>query len=249
MNRISFEKKAAKKYMLKTIKSDCACLVDITPNNVAMVEAMIQNDSAYLNAANSQLGTDKNGNVGSTAYCMCQLKNYINNKETDKKLYKKIISDAVIAVDRDNSTHLNADGIGRKQITKRIFKLSPEQLIHYLKAPKETNYKLFKIISKKTTNTSKPRENKSFASKFCHYACFYLFEGEKEQDNYSIYDSVLKNVLPTYAEYYSININKNDLEDYITYSDIIERILKKTGNKISKNGFDHLLWYYHKGRI
>lgn len=76
-----------------------------------------------------------------------------------------------------------------------------------------------------------------------------MFEGEKEQDNYSIYDSVLKNVLPTYAEYYSININKNDLEDYITYSDIIERILKKTGNKISKNGFDHLLWYYHKGRI
>lgn len=149
MNRISFEKKAAKKYMLKTIKSDCACLVNITPNNVAMVEAMIQNDSAYLNAANSQLGPDKNGNVGSTAYCMCQLKNYINNKETDKKLYKKIISDAVIAVDRDNSTHLNADGIGRKQITKRIFKLSPEQLIYYLKAPKETNYKLFKIISKK----------------------------------------------------------------------------------------------------
>ena len=45
-----------------------------------------------------------------------------------------------------------------------------------------------------------------------------------------------------------IKITKKDLEDYAKYSEIIEKILEMSGNNISKNGFDHLLWYYFKGR-
>ena len=100
----------------------------------------------------------------------------------------------------------------------------------------------------------KPRENTSFASKFCHYACFYVFEGEKEQDNFSIYDDVLETVLPQYWAFFDVgNLTKHSGKfDYKEYSDVIDEIRGKSSRKgytISRNGFDHLLWYYHKGRL
>lgn len=247
MNKIGNELEIAKKYMLTTIETKG--LVEITQDNVVRVEAMIQNDAAYLNSGNKEYGPDKNGKGGSTAYWMCQLRDYIKKNMTDRKTYKNIIANAVIAVDRDNSTHLNADGVGRDEITERICKIPLEKLQHYLQDPHGTKYKLVEIIARKTSASIRPRENKSFASKFCHYACFYLFEGKKEQDNYSIYDSILKNALPLYIDYYGIDVKKQELEDYAVYSETIEKIIKKAGNKISKNGFDHLLWYYYKGRI
>ena len=247
MNKIKKELDRARRYMLTTIKQ--TQLVEITKDNVARVEAMIQNDAAYLNSGNKQFGPDKNGKGGSTAYWMCQLRDYIKSKSTNKTEYKKIITNAVIAVDRDNSTHLNADGVGRQEITDRICKISVEALINYLKKPQDTKYKLVQIIAEKTKAKVRARENKSFGSKFCHYACFYLFEGQKEQDNYSIYDSILKKALPLYANYYNIQFDKNDLENYAKYSEIIEKVIKESKSQISKNGFDHLLWYYFKGRL
>ena len=249
MTKIQKESKHAKRYMLKTIKK--TNLVALTQDNVARVEAMIQNDAAYLNAVNKNYEPDKNGEGGSTAFWMCTLEKYINNKDRTSWPYKHIIEQAIRAVDRDNSTHLNADGVGRDEITHRICSLSLKKLIDYLERPHDTEYKLFEIIAEKTNPTDKkykPRTNKSFASKFCHYTCFYLFEGKPEQDNYSIYDSVVKEALPLYAKYYNINIKESNLEDYIDYSKIIEKILETSGNNISKNGFDHLLWYYFKGR-
>lgn len=234
--------------MLKTIKK--TNLVALTQDNVARVEAMIQNDAAYLNAVNKNT-QPKNGKGGSTAFWMCALEKYINNKDRKSWSYKQIIEQAIRAVDRDNSTHLNADGVGRDEITNRICSLSLEDLTDYLQRPHDTKYKLFETIAQKTHPTDKkykPRTNKSFASKFCHYACFYLFEDKPEQDNYSIYDSVVKEALPLYAEYYNMNIKEYNLEDYVDYSKIIEKILEMSGNNISKNGFDHLLWYYFKGR-
>lgn len=242
MNKICHELHLAKHYMLKPIKN--TELVALTLDNVAKVEAMIKNDAAYLNSGN--INFSEKG--GSTAYCMCALRNYINSDSKDTNRYREIIFNAVCAVDRDNSTHLNADGVGRDEITNRICSIQLKDLINYLKRPHETEYALVKIIADKTSATKRARENKSFASKFCHYACFYLFEGQNEQDNYSIYDSILKNALPYYAEYYKIKITKKDLEDYAKYSEIIEKILEMSGNNISKNGFDHLLWYYFKGR-
>lgn len=254
MNKICEELNMAKQYMLETIEG--TKLVALTKDNVARVEAMIQNDAAYLNTCDRNFGPDKNGNGGSTAYWMCQLKNYITNKEQNIEHYKAIIANAVSAVDRENSTHLNADANkrmgyngGREEVTNRICEIPVQKLIEYLKDPQGTKYELVNKIAEKTRAPKRPRENKSFASKFCHYACFYLFENELEQDNYSIYDSILKKALPCYAKHYKILLDKNDLEDYVTYSQIIDKILQKTGNQISRNGFDHLLWYYFKGRI
>ena len=75
MNKIGNELEIAKKYMLMTIETKA--LVEITQDNVARVEAMIQNDAAYLNSGNKEYGPDKNGKGGSTAYWMCQLRDYI----------------------------------------------------------------------------------------------------------------------------------------------------------------------------
>ena len=89
-----------------------------------------------------------------------------------------------------------------------------------------------------------------------------LFKNEKEADNFSIYDSILKNYLPLYYKYYVENnekyeefknmLKKDDTdrffyETYLGYIDeIINNIEKKYGEKISRNGLDHLIWYYHK---
>ena len=155
-------------------------------------------------------------------------------------------------MDRENSTHLNADGVGRDTISKRIYnEYESGRLFELLKNPGK-EYSLFKIIEKKTEPTDKTkngRVNTSFASKFCHYAAFFIFEDKKEQDNYSIWDSVLRRTIPIYLEKYKLETEKYNLKDYVSYQKAIDDIRNAADEKVSRNGFDHLLWYFHKGRI
>ena len=177
---------------------------------------------------------------------MCQLKEAVNNNQNRNEGYKYIIREAVCAVDRENSTHLNADSVGREEITDRIYNLTKGELKNKLKM---ADIGLINFIAAKTTpgeENKKARTNISFASKFCHYACFYLFEGEPEQDNFSISDNVLRENIPYYAQYYDVQIK--DLLEYADYRRVVDEIIRKSKSDISRNGFDHLLWYYHKGR-
>lgn len=178
-----------------------------------------------------------------------------NNEKTTDEDYRKVISNAVEAVDRDNTTHLNADKVGRKQISDRLCNISREKLKEYLANPKGADYKLIEIISKETDSINKPRRNISFASKFCHYAAFYLFEGQEQQDNFSIYDEVLRKAMKKYIEFYNIKADLSSItgekkvEGYIAYQNAVDAVIEKAENRISRNGFDHLVWYYYKGRI
>ena len=61
-------------------------------------------------------------------------------------------------------------------------------------------------------------------------------------------EEILKTVLPLYLGYYKI-AQKYDLSDYKDYRQAVDSIREASGIEISRNGFDHLLWYYHKGRI
>jgi len=69
-----------------------------------------------------------------------------------------------------------------------------------------------------------------------------------------IYDNILKNNLPKYIQrYLDVDIKKeqyeNNYNQYIKYIDDIRNKAEKLyGKRISRNGFDHLLWYYHKGK-
>lgn len=248
MNKIQCEQKRSKKYLLAEMKnSKCGRpLVKLTKDNVARVEAMIANDSDYLKER--EILPPKGKYNGSNAYWIMKLKEDLDNKRTafpDKEIVEKVVS----AIDRSNSTHLNADGKGREKITERICKFSKRDLIECLKNPDGTKLKLLQEIAKKTRG-EKGRKNLSFASKFCQEVCFHLFKGTEYQDNYSKYDAIVRNCIPLYAAYYGIECEKKKLEgNYEYYRTMIDTIIKKSGGKISRNGFDHLLWYYFKGRL
>ena len=253
MNLIQEELKNAESKMLSTIPE--TDLVALSQENVAIVEAMIQNDSAYLKSSDKEAAPNDKYR-GSTAFWMMRLKEVLINRiPANEEEYHDILAGTIEAVDRENSTHLNADGIGREEILKRLIQIDQAKLVEYLKDPDGTNLWLINYIAAPTHPTGysqrgtpyRARTNVSFASKFCHYACFYLFEGEEEQDNYSIYDYVLKKVLPRYIAYYGLR--DWNLDDYADYRKAVNDIIAAANARISRNGFDHLLWYYFKGRI
>ncbi len=247
MNTISEEKELSKRYYLSRVnKSDDSSLIKLSKGNVARVEAMIHFNSSYTKTF------DKNA-VDSSAHYFMELNDVlINKKKISNDDYRVLIKNVVKALDRENSTHLNSDRTGIDTMTDRICRIKKADLVRYLKNPVETNYKLLHTLAEKTTPAKKSknnaklvgRRNPSFASKFCHYACFFLFDGKKEQDNYSIYDSVIRKALPQYMEYYKVA--DRNLNDYIEYQRTIDEIIKKSKSGISRNGFDHLLWYCYK---
>ena len=259
MGLISNELKESEKYMLKDEKIDnhfnSYSIVKLTLDNVAKVEAMINTDSNYKNAEDDTLGMicSKNGKikyVGSSSYWLRQLKEVIECKKIKSSqgyVYSEIIKNLIIAIDNENSTHLNSDGCGRVAVTNRILKVK-NKLKEYLGKP---NYKLIDIIGSPTEIGEK--NHFSFATKFCHYSCLYLFKGKKEEDNFSVYDSVVRDALPKYIKRYlnedvKVSEYENNYYEFIKYIDKIRQKAKQEyGKKISRRGFDHLIWYYHKG--
>ena len=238
--KIQEEKELSLRYELSRY-SKTKDLVELTVENVARVEFMIRNNSRYAGQNNK-----------STTIWLKKFANALKGEHTQED-YRKIVFEVVSGIDRTNSTHINADGVGREELTERIVKIDKNLLFQYLKSPEKDNYKLIEILSEKTHSApANPnmhaRRNYSFATKFCHYAAFYLFEDEVEQDNFSIYDNVVAKKIDKYAECYKIE-NPNDIGcNYKSFITLVDAIIKKSGNKISRNGFDHLLWYMNKTR-
>ncbi len=253
-NTIQKELVLAKSKMIEEVIFRDKTLAKLTRDNVAIVEAMIRNDSAYIHSTdvNAAPTYNRKGEIkygGSSAYWMTQLKTAVLGDGSDSVYsFEDIIKGAVESVDRENSTHLNADKCGRQEITQRLYSFDSAELVECLKDPDHDDMKLIREISRITSAQQRARTNPSFASKFCHYACFYVFEGTEYQDNYSIYDGILKAVLPMYLGYFRIE-QEYDLSDYRDYRMAVDAIRKASGIEISRNGFDHLLWYYHKGRL
>lgn len=243
--KIIAEHKASFKYDLERIANANEPLVKLTRDNVARVESMIRHDSDYSNSANTD--SDR-----SSAFWLNKLAGILlKEAKVSKEEYHTILLQCVTLIDRENSTHLNADGVGRIELTRRIEELDKRTLLRYLREPQRDKYKLVEILTEKThpkEERMKPRQNLSFASKFCHYACMYIFKGVEEQDNFSIYDSVVCTNIPKYAMYYHISLPKNYKLLYKDYIATIDKIIDASGNQISRNGFDHLIWYFHKAK-
>ena len=161
MGTISNELEQSKKYRLDIIegikyKRREISIAKLTTDNVARVEAMIFTDSGYKNSANDskEIKYKKDSSevkyVGSTAFWFNQLKELIDkgilvsSKGYD---YNCIIEYLVIAIDNENSTHLNSDGIGRKEVTERLTDIKLKDLIQLLKND-NGNYDLIKLIEK-----------------------------------------------------------------------------------------------------
>lgn len=259
------EQELKMKYLLVTEDFEGMQIVKLTTDNVAKVEAMIMTDSGYAKSGDVNAGPTykKNGNEdypGSTAYWMTQLKNEI--EVADDSRLKVIISHAVAAVDKENSTHINSDGVGREQLTDRIFARVvrlKETLSNFDTGVRfiEDVAAITDVSKKNEEEKKKPkkeqkhyvaRTNLSFASKFAHYACLYLFgEDDANRDNFSIYDNVLNKALPIYVKKYGLDGYYSN--SYSSYYKCIERIIEKCGEPLSRNGFDHLVWYYYKARL
>lgn len=262
--------------------------VKITLDNVAKVEAMISYDSKYSRMGDplsrpdvkwlEQLKedfrplSDYKGYRGSSAFWMKRLRDYCYRLEVDESFkdikgledyYKFLVYNAVCAVDAENSTHINADSVGREQLTSRIVSLGKD-LLTQLKNTKD--YPLIKLISKQTEPDGRtyklktgevkeisPRENFSFATKFCHYACFFIFEDNDTEyrDSYSIYDYVVSNALKEHYDFVDIERDSIEMSDnfYVEkYRNYQRKVDDIRGDIVSRNGFDHLIWYYYKGR-
>ncbi|MCQ2342909.1 MAG: hypothetical protein MJZ75_05415 [Paludibacteraceae bacterium] len=247
INLIREELKDSKKYYIKSVLTkDKKEIAELSRKNVALVEAMIRHDSDYSDFNNTQKET-------SSAYWLKELKKVLIDKTKSQYTYQEIMEKCVQYIDSENSTHLNADQVGRQQITDRLVQLDKKKLVEYLRNPKKENYKLIDIISEKTIvadddNKHRARKNFSFATKFCHYTCLHLFEDSQEQDNFSIYDSVVTKHLAEYAKHFDINLPKDYKTKYKVYIDLIDAIIARAKEPISRNGFDHLLWYFHKAR-
>lgn len=254
---ISAERKMAEKYFLETDTVNGEKMVQLTKRNVAKVEAMIAFNSAYNNSK------PKGKNKKSTADLVSKFGKFTAASgteldEANRTKYRRLIGKIVASIDRENSTHLNADKKGRKVIADRIRDNyeTPNDLINTLKSQK-SGYKLIELLSqpvpKSKKEPNKGRRNFSFATKFCHYMAFYLFDGKRSQDNFSIYDGIMEKAIRKHAEQLGVDIPKNMksfkghyVEYMKTIDDVRDACKKKNRQNISRNGLDHLLWYYYK---
>jgi len=227
-------------------------IVHLTQDNAVKIEALIHFNPRYSNTV------DKNN----TKSAMALIKKL---KEKDSIYTKDQIQGIIERINFENSTRMSDDEM--KEIARRVFECAntKEDLFDKLKSK---DYPLICIIADnvETTNPKngkkRNRVNFSFATKFCHYMCFYLFEGEKDQDNYSIYDNIVINVIPEYEDMLGIEpkellpFNKktdkgnNASKYYSKFQKRIDAILDKNYEDhrvmLSRYTFDHILWYSSK---
>lgn len=224
-----------------------------TEKNLKFLNALIENDSKY------RLSFDINNPYSSAG---------ILSKEKFPKDKDKML-DVVRKIDKENSTHLSVSGYSRgkkgennKGIDIFVEKLFSNNTDFIENRIEEGDTALVDEMAKYVPGVTKL----SFASKFCTYCNRYCFN----KDDYSIYDSVVCDILPYYLYVYlgenywgkvsgkthrnTINIKNKFKINEINYGgyneligEIIEKIYKITGIKVSRKDFDLMLWYYYKG--
>lgn len=236
MTLIESEHNNSIKYLLD---KDSNGLVAISPDNVARVEAMIAENSRYNSSLNSN---DTSSSKAGLSILKREIDTLLNpNSQT--------VYNVMRAINRENSTRLSESEL--KELAKRLCALSSSDILEYLEKPTfklgpgEEKYYLVSYLRRKTTpnGNRKGRENYSFATKFCHYACINFFQGKTEADNFPIIDNVVKAVFPKYAKNI---VERIVFDDYETFVRHIDKVLAHYNNCISRNGFDHLMWYANK---
>lgn len=266
-------------YMLDEFKFDekRSGIVELSSANAKKVMAMISTDSAYRKTMLIDSKPEPSSKYnGSSAYWFKQLLDKSKEEKEKKILYAKEILYAVIAIDNENSTHLNGGNNNantRERLRDTIAKEGLfEQIVDCVNSysAKENNGKQAEIFAKLAFDENGSLHC-SFASKFCHYAAKVA---NPSCDDFPIFDSVIMSVLPYYLAIYraegcktnSINEYKKTVpkfakenmpkdqnkwqkhlqSEYLKYIEIMQNLSDKTG--VSKTGIDQILWYYYKGR-
>lgn len=109
-NIIQKELELARSKMIEEVSFQGKTLAKLSRDNVAIVEAMIRNDSAYIRSTDVNAAPiyNRKGKIkygGSSAYWMTRLKDVLLNDITDGSFsYEDIIGGAVESVDRVQDT-------------------------------------------------------------------------------------------------------------------------------------------------
>lgn len=211
-----------------------------TDKNIALITAMVNNDSAYRRAFDITCGTSSAGFLS----------------KGFPESYKDIL-EAVKLLDRENSTHLSSTGRDKGSGGGRD-KVAEYVKAHHDAIQSEIASGNASVVIELSEKPIPGRLIISFASKFCAFTNRYCFGG----DCYSIVDNFLLQVLPAYeAIYLNVPIDKrkwlrqqeNKYFDYKAYQDTIQEILNKingsgdVSTQVGRKEFDLLLWYYYKG--
>lgn len=204
-----------------------------------MISEEINNINGFDYSENGVELTQKNVLLAETIYSILN-KNSKLKTQFDSLLCnytKETLLQICITINAENGTHLR--NYERDEICKALYKKC-KNLEEFKTNLLKREYPLVQTIRKlrgtKIQNNT-IRDNYSFATKFCHYACYYLFEKDEERDFYPIYDSVVSEYVKSTNVY--TNSNKN-IDNYSDYVELIDKIIE--GKDISRNGFDHLIW-------
>ena len=265
---MSYEKVTKEIYELKT-NSDGAPL--FTQANFKLINTFLKYDSNYNSVE------DNENFVFNKTYGGILTKekdNFFNFKkvedyESEEDYIKNDSLYLVIeSIDKLNSTHLASEGPtggnkGRLKTAKGIYSI------------KNFRERLFNADTKLVDEIARfgGKNNFSFASKFCSYLCRYLFKELTQENNYCIYDEVVQSILPYFASYYKVDLDKKyyttikhngkkhnrstvcevkangGYSEYMQLiSAIIEKIKSKNNIDVTYEAFDHMLWYFFKGQ-
>ena len=163
------------------------------------------------------------------------LKTYQKNED------KVIIAFKVALIDITNSTNINRykSKITVNEIVDTIYNIK-----NFDTRLEQGDLNLIKEIAKSNGKINLF----SFATKYCCYHNTIIYN----KDDYSIYDSVLRDHLPEYIE----NISKNKIDkwrksiDYESYHNCITEILEKNGIKLKdkRRKFDRFIWWSYRSK-
>lgn len=228
-----------------------------------------------INPPSKSYDPEKNATSAKGLYCG-STKYWFDQLQVNTEEFKKCVLGTVIAIDRTNSTHIESCVNGRKEMRDRICKECScyEELKSMLEQPyivgdfsdkKHLLEILSEGIEQKGKGKNGVRYNLSFASKYCSYAAQFL-DADAE---YSKYDNVVSKALPIYEKCYLGKTDKKKTEFKISYtqmdeneklqhrlnlykqySDCIEsilKVLKEDGIELTRDEFDHIIWYGLKG--
>lgn len=173
-----------------------------------------------------------------------------------------LLRDALIRFPKNNDRVIVAMKVGLIEITNSTHisqyksKINAVEIVDILlgiedldKRISEGDPTLVEEISEKAKNI-KPEQGGvnlfSFASKFCCYHNLFVYD----RDDYSIYDSKLREHLVDYDKSCTERVIKNwvDSFDYISYNDAIKKILDRNHITVDKarRKFDNMVWYKNR---
>ncbi len=237
-------------YWLEFDENRC---LKLSRHNVDFIRAILRIDSNYKNSF------DVNDESSARYYIVHHAEGYVQNEE--------IIHEICRRIDKENSTHLSVSGNNpgdNTGITIMARYISGIEDLH-----EQLNRGDSELVSQ-IANCVHGQNKFSFATKFCANMCRNLFTNAVA-DNYVLYDKVIAQILPYYAwkyanrvyvrryrrngtEYYSSCIETEFKTErrYQEYRELIDVILNnavtENGNeRLSREEFDTMLWYYYKG--